>query len=94
MSEDLRTAYILWSAKPEQLQDAERYLRASGGRLRSFLFHRLKLAFSPTLKFKSYSGAFAEGQLALDNAFRDIAAEKMEPGLDLPNKFNESELSK
>lgn len=76
MSPDLRTIYILWSARSQNLETAEKILRGNTARLRSLLFRHLKMPFSPELKFKSFSGKYAETQVALENAFQQIKNER------------------
>ncbi|KAL2651614.1 hypothetical protein R1flu_019742 [Riccia fluitans] len=52
MSSDLRTAHVLWRALPGMQKSAEKAVLSNVKRLRSLVFSRLTLPFSPTLKFQ------------------------------------------
>ena len=52
MSGDLRKAFVLWKALPGMEQTAEKELNAQGKRLRSMVFERLSMPFSPAIEFR------------------------------------------
>lgn len=52
MSSDLRTAHVLWRALPGMQKSAEKAVLSNAKRLRSLIFSRLSLPFSPMLKFQ------------------------------------------
>ncbi|KAG6543218.1 hypothetical protein Mapa_015469 [Marchantia paleacea] len=52
MSSDLRTAHVLWRALPGMQKNAERAVLVNVKRLRSLVFSRLSLPFSPVIKLQ------------------------------------------
>ncbi|KAL3700325.1 hypothetical protein R1sor_018347 [Riccia sorocarpa] len=77
MSSDLRTAHILWRALPGMQKSAEKAVLSNVKRLRSLIFSRLTLPFSPALKFQE--DTLPPHVQALEEAFAKLKEEEGEP---------------
>lgn len=84
MSSDLRTAHVLWTALPGMQRTAEKAAISKVLHLRSLVFDRLNLPFSPKLKFQEDKPS--QEMLALDEAFAKLKEEE-----DEDQKLKESE---
>jgi hypothetical protein len=74
MSSNLRTAHVLWTALPGMQSTAEKAAIKKVLHLRSLVFERLNLPFSPIIKFEQDKPS--QEQLALDEAFAKIKEEE------------------
>lgn len=76
MSSDLRTAHVLWRALPGMQKNAERAVLANVKRLRSLVFSRLSLPFSPIIKLQE--DTLSPQVQALEEAFARLREDEGE----------------
>ncbi|GBG86287.1 hypothetical protein CBR_g41281 [Chara braunii] len=77
MSPDLRTAFITWTCHPQMAADAYRRVSSAASKLRSVVFQRLAMRFSPRLEFRygGYGGSTQDEQ-ELEEAFERLKREE------------------
>ncbi|CAM6084123.1 unnamed protein product [Calypogeia fissa] len=86
MSSDLRVAHVLWTALPGMQSSAEKAAISKVQHLRTLVFKRLNLPFSPVIRFQEDKAS--QEMLDLEDAFAKI---KEEEGEDQKLKESEDE---